>query len=256
MCKVWPGLRCQDHTQTKIRKLGETRHRIEQGLSYLEEGQKLTFSKTGEPKLTPITEKEVETHRKKLTDELDGVKTKLDLEQCAYALSAGGRKEYTDRMNNPELPAGQRVEAASILNAALERLTDQKHMGQVLKDPEMTEEEQALFLEIQENAQTNKINQLEIERQKVLDALDATNTKLQETTNELEKRKLEEEKAKLTTQNTTITEKIKQRKALKHEIKMHRQKRQQQIQARFNKLANRVQRLLTWILQPAKPMRW
>lgn len=256
MCKVWPGLRCQDHTQTKIRKLGETRHRIEQGLSYLEEGQKLTFTKTGEPKLTPLTEEEVKVHRKKLTDELDGVKTKLDLEQCAYALSAGGRKEYTDRMNNPELPAGQRVEAASILNAALERLTDQKHMGQVLKDPEMKEEEQALFLELQENAQTNKINQLEAERQKVLDALDATNTKLQETTNELEKRKLEEEKAKLTAQNTTIAEKIKQRKALKHEIKMHRQKRQQQIQAKFNKLATMTQRLLTWILQPAKPMRW
>lgn len=256
MCKVWPGLRCQDHTQTKIRKLGETRHRIEQGLSYLEEGQKLTFDKKGEPQLTPLNEKEIETHRQKLTQELDGIKTKLDLEQCAYALSAGGRKEYTDRMNNPDLPAHQRVEAASILNAALERLTDQKHMGQVLNDPEMTEEEQNLFLQIQENTQTTKINQLETEREKILEALNNTNTKLQETTNELEKRKLEEQKANLTAQNTTITEKIKQRKALKNEIKIHRQKRQQQIQAKFNNLANKVQKLLTWILQPARPIHW
>lgn len=256
MCKVWPGLRCSDHPQQKLQKLGVALHKAEQTLSYLNENKKLIFKKDGTTTTKPLTPEETEQEKTHTQNEIANIQNKIDVEQCGYAMSAGGRKHYQEIIDNPDNGYIVRMEAAAVLNAALERINDQKDMAAVLKDDTLTEDDKDLYLHLQETEQDKRIHQLEQEKEAIQQRLAKTNEELTKATGLKEKENLTKDREELIVQNTTISEKLKQRKALKAEIAKHRAAKRQRIQSRFDKTAVQFRKLLTFLLQPARPIRY
>mgnify|MGYP007088345534 CR=1 FL=1 len=256
MCKVWPGLRCSDHPQQKLQKLGVALHRAEQSLSYIEENKKLIFKKDGTTRTKDLNEEQAAEERKIVTANISNIQTRIDLEQCGYAMSAGGRKHYQEIVDNPQNGYAARMEAATVLNAALERINDQKDMAGVLKDETLTEEDKDLYLHLQETEQEKRIAELEREKEAIQQKLAKTNQDLTDVVDAYKKQQLTKEREELIVQNTTVNEKLKQRKALKAEIAKHRAAKRQRIQSRFDKTAVQFRKLLTFLLQPARPVRY
>lgn len=247
MCKVWPGLRCQDHTSSKIRKLTEQQHRAEQSLSYLEENKKIVWTPNKPPKIVEVTPEEAEKERTKILTNLTSLKEKLDLEECAYALSAGGRRAYAEKLSNPNTTPQEKIDAATKLAAAEERYAIQKEIGVALKDPELTETDKDTYLYAKENQQEHVIQQLTHEKEQILQQLQSLTE--QQNPNP-------EQHSELLTRKEIINEKLRQRKALKQEININRERRRKNIEAKFNWVADKVDRLLRWLLQPQRTARW
>lgn len=167
MCKLWPGLRCTDHPQKKIVKLSSAIHTKEDEVSEVDGLLRGIVAENGEEGILENEEYNALTARKeKLLTEIQVLQDKREQEITSYATTAGGRAKLREMAADESLSPQDRANAQAELVAAESRIAEQKELGKVLNNPDLTDEEKELYAQRELMASESSLAQIRRDHKK------------------------------------------------------------------------------------------
>lgn len=257
MCKPWPGLRCADHPHQKIQKLNFTIQQREEELSKLDDALNELGREYGENAETYSDYQTLKIRRELLLDKIKVSEEKREHESLNYVMSAGGRKELKEIIENPTSTPEVKTDAAAELAVAEARIKEQKDMGKVIKDKTIPDEEKEAYLEIQQEMQEKKIRRLRKEEMLASKELKSIELRLSRMNPEWESYgRLKQQHTELAVKLAYIKKEVKQRESLKQEIKKFKAQYKKQWEAKYQKMSRRFLRIVDFVLQPNRKPAW
>lgn len=241
MCKLWPGLRCTDHPQKKIQKLAQQIHNSEKEVSKIQDSLTKMIVEQGEEVKGTEEFKALETRRNTILEKVQTLEAKKVTALNDYAMSAGGRKEIKNLIENEETDADTRATLIAELQAAENRIEIQKRMGKVLRDDTIDEKDKLVYLQMEESLQKEITKNLRKEHEKNQKLLDAYKVEI-----DIAKAQGDEKRAahytqkrqELATVQTLYDKELKQREDLIKENKAYRERIEDKWEKTFSVVGN------------------
>lgn len=255
MCKPWPGLRCTDHPHQRIQKFSEQIHKKETEVSEIDDRLHEVYNEYGDDSVNQEEHKALTARKGKILASIQEINEKRDFELCSYAMSAGGRKELEEISQDENASANDRLNAAAELEAAKTRVDEQRQMGKILNDDELTPDDKLAYFKVMENVQAQKLKDLLKDADDTKRRIAAVDAQIQiETANGNKEAlaTLKREKASLAIKRSVQEKEIKQREALQKEMERYRAKLANDWVKSVERSTKIFLSVVNWLLKPRR----
>jgi hypothetical protein len=255
MCKPWPGLRCTDHPHQRIQKLSAQIHKKNAEITEIDERINEVHKEYGDDAVNQEEHQALVARKDKVLNTISELDEKRALELCSYSMSAGGRKELEEITQNETVSAEDRLNAAAELEVAQKRVGEQRQMGKILNDDELTPQDKLAYFQVMEKVQAMKRTRLEAAVAETQERLQAIDYQIQIETAEGNKEALtilKREKASLAIKRSIQDKELKQRQALDQEMKRYREKIEQKWVKGVERNTKLFLNVVNWLLKPRR----